>query len=121
MISYDERRAMPRHEVTVEITLESEHNFYPGVSQDLGSGGLFVATQDLRPIGECIRVRFTLPGNPEVLDAVTEVRWVRKRDTVEGDAGMGLQFLQLSAKTKLAVKAFVAKREEMVYTDRSAG
>jgi len=121
LISYDERRAVLRHEVTVEVTFESEHNFYTGLTQDLGVGGLFVATPVLRPIGECIRVRFTLSGNPEVLDAITEVRWVRERDTVEGDAGMGLQFLQLSAKTKLAVKAFAERREAMAYGSGSTG
>jgi uncharacterized protein (TIGR02266 family) len=113
----DERRAMPRHEVTVDVTFESEHNFYRGLTQDLGAGGLFVATDALRPIGECIRVRFTLPGSPEVLDAITEVRWVRAKDTVEGDAGMGLQFLQMSAKTKQAVRAFAEKRGAMVHSN----
>jgi uncharacterized protein (TIGR02266 family) len=114
LISDDERRAMPRHEVTVEVTFESEHNFYTGITQDLGSGGLFVATNILRSIGECVRVRFTLPGNPELLDAITEVRWVRDRDTAAGEAGMGLQFLQMSAKTKQAVKAFAEKRDAMI-------
>ena len=115
MTSYDERRAMPRHEVTVEVTFESEHNFYTGITQDLGSGGLFVATQVLRPIGTCVRVRFTLAGNPDRLDAITEVRWVREKDTADGEAGMGLQFIQMSAKTKLAVKAFAEKRDALVY------
>jgi uncharacterized protein (TIGR02266 family) len=111
---------MPRHEVTVEVTFESEHNFYTGVTQDLSAGGLFVATPVLRPIGECVRVRFTIPGIPETLDAITEVRWVRARDTADGDAGMGLQFLQMSPKTKLAVKAFAERREALVYQGGSA-
>jgi uncharacterized protein (TIGR02266 family) len=121
LIANDERRAVPRHEVTVEVTFESEHNFYKGRSQDLGGGGLFVATPVLRPIGECVRVRFTLPGNPEVLDAITEVRWLRDKNTAEGDVGMGLQFLQMSPKTKQAVKAFAAKRDAMLHTDSKAG
>jgi len=116
-MSDDERRTVPRHEVAVDVTFESEHNFYTGLTQDLGGGGLFVATGTLRPIGECVRVRLTLPGSPEFLDAIAEVRWVRPTETVEGEAGMGLQFLQMSAKTKQAVKAFVEKREAMVLID----
>ena len=109
---------MPRHDVTVEVTFESEHNFYTGITQDLGGGGLFVAAPVLRPIGECIRVRFTLPGMPDRLDAITEVRWLREKDTAEGEAGMGLQFLQMSAPTKRAVKAFAEKRDAMIYQGR---
>lgn len=113
--SDDERRATPRHEVTAEVSLESAHNFYEGVTQDLGAGGLFVATHALRPIGECVRVRFTLPGSEVRLDAITEVRWVRPKDTAEGEAGMGLAFLQMSATTKQSVKAFLEKRQTMAY------
>lgn len=76
---------------------------------------MFVATRALRAIGDCIRVRFTLPGSPTLLDAITEVRWVRARDTAEGLAGLGLEFLQMSASTKEAVKAFVEKRRAIVY------
>ncbi len=117
MIQDEERRTTPRYEVTVAVTFESGHNFYAGLTQDLGPGGLFVATHTLRPIGECVRVRFTLPGIEEDLDAITEVRWVRTRDTAEGDAGMGLQFLQMSKKTKLAVRAFQQRRDAIIHTD----
>jgi len=116
-MSQDDRRTAPRHDLNVDVTFESEHNFYTGLTQDLGGGGLFVSTRVLRPIGECVRVRLTLPGSPEVLDAIAEIRWVRPVDTAEGDAGMGLQFLQMSGKTKQAVKEFVAKREAMILTD----
>jgi uncharacterized protein (TIGR02266 family) len=105
---------MPRHELTVEVTFESKHNFYTGISEDLSTGGLFVVTDMLCPVGECIRVRFTLPGSTEVMDAITEVRWVRSTDMNGGETGMGLQFLQMSAKTKQAVKAFADKRVSMV-------
>jgi len=116
-MSHDERRTAPRHEVAVDVTFESEHNFYTGLTQDLGGGGLFVATRALRPVGECVRVRLTLPGSTEVLDAIAEVRWVRSAETAEGAPGIGLQFLQMSANTKQAVKAFIQKREAMVLID----
>ncbi len=115
MSSQDDRRLTPRFELAIEVTFESEHNFYTGLTQDLGGGGLFVATHALRAIGDCIRVRFTLPGHPVRLDAITEVRWVRPRDTAEGGAGLGLEFLQMSPATKEAVKAFLEKRRAIVY------
>lgn len=114
MTSFDEKRATPRHELTADVTFESQHNFYTGVSRDLGGGGLFVATDVLRPTGECVRVRFTLPGSAEILDAIAEVRWVRSTDTTGSESGMGLQFLQMSAKTREAVAAFMRQRAAMV-------
>ena len=118
-MTHDERRTSPRHEVSVEVTFESEHNFYTGLTQDLSGGGLFVATHVIRPIGECIRVRFTLPGTPEVLDAITEVRWVRGSEVSGGhlEPGMGLQFLQLAPRTKQAIRVFLSQRESMFYDD----
>lgn len=113
-MSPDERRISPRYELTVAVTFESQHNFYKGVSRDLGSGGLFVATDMLRPVGEFVRVRFTLPTSPQVMDAIAEVRWLRSTDTTGSEAGMGLQFLQMSAETKQAVRAFMAQRTAMV-------
>jgi uncharacterized protein (TIGR02266 family) len=113
--SHDERRTTPRYELTVALTFESEHNFYTGATRDLGGGGLFVATKLLRPVGECVRVRFTLPGSDVLLDAITEVRWVRA-NAAEGEAGIGLEFLQMSSATKQAVKAYLSKRDSIVHT-----
>ncbi len=112
----DERRLVPRFELTVEVTYENRHDSCTAVSQDLSTGGLFVVTDSLLPVGECIRVRFSLPDSPELMDAIAEVRWTRSEETSEGEPGIGLAFLQLSAKTKQAIKAYVAKREAMGLT-----
>jgi uncharacterized protein (TIGR02266 family) len=116
-VETDERRTTPRHDVAVEVTFESEHNFYTAETRDLSLGGLFLATDVLRPVGECVRVHFTLPGSTEVLDAITEVRWLRTSNVNGDNCGMGLQFLQMSPKTKKAVQEFAAKREMMIFDD----
>lgn len=117
MTPKNEQRATPRFEYKVEVTFESDHNFYTGLTNDVGGGGLFVATQVLRPIGECIRVRFTLPGSSVLQDAITEVRWVRGPGSGAGEPGMGLQFVQLSAKTKQAIKEFLKQRESLIHNE----
>jgi uncharacterized protein (TIGR02266 family) len=114
----DERRIAPRYELDVAVTFESQHNFFAGLTRDLSSGGLFIATSVLRPIGECVRVRLTLPGSDEVLDAITEVRWVRQGGVAGAmEPGMGLEFLQMSPRTKQAIKDFKDKRETFSYDD----
>lgn len=117
MSSPGERRLSPRYAVSVEVTFESQHNFFTGLTQDLSKGGLFVATHKLLPIGECVRVRLTLPTYSDPIDAVTEVRWIRPLDLPDGggDAGMGLMFLQLSPKGKAAIMAFLGKRDSLFF------
>jgi type IV pilus assembly protein PilZ len=117
MLATHDRRTEPRFEVAVEVTFESEHNFYTGLTQDLSGGGLFVATHQLRPIGECIRLRFTLPSSQAPIEALTEVRWLRENEVEGGggDVGMGLRFLQLSPQAKDAVKVFLGKRDSLYF------
>jgi uncharacterized protein (TIGR02266 family) len=117
MTSPSDRRTEPRYAVAVSVTLESEHNFYTGLTSDLSGGGLFVATHLIRPVGERIHLRLTLPTYSEPIDAITEVRWVRAMALPGGDgeAGMGLRFLQLEPRAKEAIKAFLKKRESLFF------
>jgi uncharacterized protein (TIGR02266 family) len=117
MSSPADRRSETRFAVAVAVTMESEHNFYTGLTSDLSGGGLFVATHQIRPVGERIRLRMTLPTSHEPIDAVTEVRWVRPAPVAGGggEAGMGLQFLQLAPQAKDAIKSFLKKRDSLFY------
>lgn len=113
----NDRRSEPRLPVALEVNFESEHNFYTGLTQDLSGCGLFVATQTPRSVGEQVRVRFTLPTFHEVIEAVTEVRWVRPAAFGDGGGavGMGLRFLQISPHAKEAIVAFLKKREAIFF------
>ncbi len=112
-----ERRAEPRFTVKVNVTFESEHNFFTGLTQDLSNSGLFIATPHICPIGTRVAVTLTLPTSPQPVQVLTEVRWLRTRD-VPGDggkAGLGLMFVQMSPQAKAAVKAFIARRETIFF------
>jgi type IV pilus assembly protein PilZ len=115
----DERRTSPRLQVNVEIGMQTESNFYTGLTQDLSGGGVFVATNQIRQIGERMKVLLTLPGQQETFEILAEVRWVRSttfsRD-VE-DPGMGLRFLQMSPLAKRAVTDFLSKRESLFFDE----
>jgi uncharacterized protein (TIGR02266 family) len=117
MSSPADRRSEARFAVAVAVTMESEHNFYTGLTSDLSGGGLFVATHQIRPVGERIHLRFTLPTTRDPIDALTEVRWVRAAAVPGGggEAGMGLQFLQLAPQAKEAIKAFLKKRDSLFF------
>ena len=117
MLPSPDRRHAPRYTVTVAVTLDSEHNFFTGLTQDLSKSGLFVATTTPCPIGAQVHLRFALPTSKEPIEALTEVRWVRPQDVPDGGgkAGVGLMFLRMSPQGKQAVKTFLSMRESIFF------
>jgi uncharacterized protein (TIGR02266 family) len=112
-----DRRQAPRYAVTVQVTFESEHNFFTGLTQDLSKGGLFVATPQMCPIGTRVKLRMILPTSSKPIDVLTEVRWLRTQDLSNegGKAGVGLMFLQMSPEAAAAVQAYLAQRESIYF------
>lgn len=112
-----ERRSEPRIELEVEVGLETEHNFYTGLTQDISSGGLFIATSIMYRVGERLRVRFSLPGQKQPITADAEVRWVRDPRAMKTDApeGIGLRFVDLPANAHSEISEFLSRRESLFY------
>lgn len=97
----------------IAVDLESDHYFYAGVTANISAGGLFLATRDLRRIGECVTLRFTLPDEERPLTVQAVVRWVRKDSAPRSGAkatGMGLQFLSLTPGTLASIARFVDRQ-----------
>ena len=115
----DERRSSARYQVQVEVGLQTESNFYTGLTQDLSGGGIFVATHQIRHVGERIKVLLTLPGQGETFEILTEVRWVRDTSFSRSpdDPGMGLRFLEMSPDAKKAVADFLTQRESLFFDE----
>ena len=113
-------RAAERFDLEVKVDLESDHNFYTGLTQNISSGGVFIATHHLRKIGDRITLKFTLPGSEKVLAVETEVRWIRENIALmraENGTGMGVRFINLSQEASAAINAFVQSRESLYYDD----
>ncbi len=114
-----ERRTAPRQELEVEVGLETDHNFYTGLTQDISSGGIFVATGLSYRVGDKLTVRFTLPGRSEPIVTDAEVRWIRdSRYTRTEDAdGVGLRFVNLASDAQKAISTFLEHRDSLFYDD----
>jgi molecular chaperone DnaK len=113
-------RASERFDLEVTVDLESDHNFYTGLTQNISSGGVFIATHHLRKIGDRITLKFTLPGSPKTVEVETEVRWIRENTALmraDGGTGMGVRFINLSPEAKAAIDSFVQSRESLYYDD----
>src|SRR5215510_9686160 len=99
-------RASERFDLEVKVDLESDHNFYTGLTQNISAGGLFIATHHLRKIGDRITLKFTLPGSAKTVAVETEVRWIRENSALMragGTTGMGVRFINLSAEASAAI------------------
>jgi len=104
----------------VKVDLESDHNFYTGLAQDISGGGLFVATHHLRRIGERVSLEFRIPDEAIPIAVDAEVRWVREITSLQrfdGPAGMGLKFTNLSANASAAIERFLTLRDPLFYDD----
>ncbi|MCU0691812.1 MAG: PilZ domain-containing protein [Polyangiaceae bacterium] len=105
-----ERRSSPRIAFEVEVGFVSETNFCAGLSLDVSSGGLFIATYQLQPVDSSIVVTFVLPsGHAVTTEAI--VRWVREACD-EASPGLGVS-LQLAGEDHRQVRLFCAQRRLM--------
>lgn len=115
-----ERRDKQREPLTVEIGLLAEHQFYTGFTQDIGTGGLFLTTRELRPIGERFRVLFRIPGSEHDFQPLCEVRWHRSpRKTGEPAVrpGMGLRFLDLTPEERRLIDGLIRDHDTLFYPE----
>ncbi len=115
------RRLTGRTVLEVDVGLVSESQFYAGLSMDLSTGGLFVATYQIKPVGTRVAVSLVLPGGQSVW-AKGVVRWVRESAGDEGVPGMGVEFTEIDPADLEAVKHFCKMRAPMYFeSDDPAG
>ncbi len=111
-----ERRVVPRWELHVHVTLESESNLYAGISCDVSAGGIFVATDDTPPLGEEVSVRLVMPDATELLLS-GHVSWVRDhRQASPGlPAGCGIAWRTLPVEALRVLVHFAELREPLLF------
>jgi uncharacterized protein (TIGR02266 family) len=110
------RRRHDRGPLEVEVTLESDHNFFAGFSENVSEGGLFVATHALRSIGATVALTFRVPNREQPIEVSAVVRWVRVyHEASDAPPGMGLQFIGLDAEDAAAIRAFVEHRAPLFW------
>ncbi len=109
-----ERRDRARMTVHADIGMQSDTNFYTGISGDLSIGGLFVATDSPLTVGTHLTLSFILPVGHHVVVEGT-VSW--RRTGPEEPAGMGVRFAELSNSDLAAILAFIERRAPLKVRD----
>jgi uncharacterized protein (TIGR02266 family) len=114
----DNRRRAARYSVDLDVTMSSDHDFYAGFAENISSGGLFVATYVRRPKGDRMEITLNLPGYPEPIRAVGEVRWLREfSEHSNVPPGLGVRFVELPEGAASAIDSFLQDREPLFYDD----
>jgi uncharacterized protein (TIGR02266 family) len=114
----DNRRHQPRYSVDLDVTMSSDHNFYAGFAENISSGGLFVATYVKRPKGDRLEIVMNIPGHPEPIRAIGEVRWSREYSEHSNvPPGLGVRFVELPEHDAKIIENFVKDREPIFYDD----
>lgn len=104
------RGGAPRLGIQVPVDFQPLKTFTTGTSFDVSVRGVFVRTTQVLPVGHEILARFTLPGVAHAIKVVGRVVWSSPTDTTEGyPAGMGIQFLDLSAEEQATIERYVVE------------
>jgi len=112
-------RIAPRHDLRVEVSGQSDHQFFTGFSENISTGGLFIATYQTLPLGTTFQFSFSVPGVDRQFDCKCEVRWVREHDaeSPHGVPGVGVNFLELSPADERILDAILSRVDTMFYDD----
>lgn len=98
----------------------SPTNFYKGLSGNdvIDSGGLFIATYQIPPIGKNVQLKVSLPGGYE-FEAMGVVRWTREASSSGSDVapGFGVQFTHITPEGRQLVYRYVRNREPIFHDD----
>jgi uncharacterized protein (TIGR02266 family) len=114
-------RALSRWALRAAVTLESEDTLYAGLSYDVATGGVFVATVDAPPIGARVELALTLPDGRE-LELGGVVRWIREASLASDGlpAGCGVEWKGLPVDALRALAAFAELREPILWLPEAA-
>jgi uncharacterized protein (TIGR02266 family) len=109
-----DRRFTPRARLEAEVSLASDTQFFTGLTRNLSTGGVFVATYQPLPIGSHVVLTLTMPDGDLV--ARGTVRWLRDAST-GAPPGMGIAFESLYADEFQRIEAFCQVREPLLHDD----
>jgi len=101
-MSDDEKRSDNREPVTLFVEYEGADDLVGDFTENLSSGGTFVATTRELPIGTLVQLVLSFPGLLEPISIEGTVRWKRGIGNAEGDAGAGIEFAAGPARDQLA-------------------
>lgn len=108
--------------VEAALGAHSATNFYKGLASGdvVATGGLFVATYQVPPVGEKLLLKVSMPGGYE-FEAKGVVAWTREvqlSSTASGaPPGFGAQICEISDEGRSLIQRYVRNREPLFHDD----
>lgn len=107
-----ERRSDARVPIEADVSLESDSQFFTGLTGNLSTGGVFVATYRQLPVGCTVVITLTLPDGE--LRVKGTVRW--SRDASSGASpGLGVAFDELDPGNTSRIARFCEVRAPLLH------
>ena|SRR5690554_6186365 len=113
-----DKREQDRHDLRVKVAWMIDSRQYTGVSNDISSGGLFVASEQIPMHGVECKMAFKLPNCEEPIRAIARVAWSRFEagETPEEPCGFGVEFLQLSPRGKESLHEYIELSDALLFS-----
>ncbi len=101
MVDDSDKRRDAREPITLFVEYEGADDLIGDFTENLSSGGTFVATNRELPIGQKVQLVLSFPGLLEPISIEGFVRWHRADGEEGGDAGAGIEFSAGAARDQL--------------------
>jgi uncharacterized protein (TIGR02266 family) len=98
-ISGAERREHFRAPIMLKVSYRNASDFLAAYTENVSSGGLFIATDEQIEKGTKLDFEISFPGLLDPIPLTGIVKWCRPDVSQEGPAGIGIQFLDIDPKT----------------------
>ena len=101
-----ERRRSDRRQLVVRVQYATVDELFSEFTSDINDGGLFIETENPRPLGTEVSMHFCLPGQAEVVATTGRVIRV-SHGGADGPSGMGVEFDALDSEASQAINALI--------------
>ncbi len=116
--SASDRRDTSRQGFDIQVGVATDHRLFVGLTANISTGGLFIATEEPFKKGDSVEVRFSIPGADHVFHKNATVCWTRPFDA-DGHgrtkAGAGVKFTDLTDEESRILNAFLKVHDPIFY------
>jgi molecular chaperone DnaK len=98
----------------LKLSYGTVEEFVERFASNISRGGLFIRTREPKPVGTLLAFELRLHGGETVVRGQGVVRWIQREDPAAHPPtapGMGVQFLELDARSREIVERMVTLRE----------
>jgi CRP/FNR family cyclic AMP-dependent transcriptional regulator len=103
------RRTEERASAKIRITFKRASDFFRAYIGNLGTGGLFIKTTQMVPVGSIMNLEFNLPDSDHLIQAKGKVVWARPQEQSDEKKppGLGIQFVEMGAKDTTLLNTYI--------------